>query len=367
MADAATEGRAGHAAEKPLAGVDVGRENALDVRVLWRCLGRTHELGEGHDVLLGILPAYLRRVVGAALVVRHLINPRAEADEPTERCVLRKDQEVGDAYLVEVGVAGEGEKARVLILPAEATDALGAGRRVGRVAARRLQHRHPYGLPVHLPAGSVDLVGGDVQERLVGDGLDEAVAERVQRRAEGSHLLRPRDGAAVADDARGVEGRHALLRLGPEERGRARVLGRYRAVVDERAAGRVNELGRAHLRRRARVGAAHVAAVAVQVVAGPEFVDLADGTRHRVLVTLAARLRVVDGPQPVRNLVHRREDELVGLERAGRRRGGGDGRALRDQPVGLVVEVRGRFGGRRRGRAGKADGSACPIVGDEGG
>src|SRR5205085_12266053 len=233
--DVAAEGSAAPAAGYHFAGVDVVEESVVDVGVLWGCLGLTHELGEGHDVLLGDLPAYLRRVVGAALVVRHLINPRAEADEPAERCVLRKDQEVGDAYLVEVGVAGEGEKARVLILPAEATDALGAGRRVGRVAARRLQHRHPDGLPVHLPAGSVDLVGGDVAERLAGAGLDEAVAERVQRRAEGSHLLRPRDGAAVAEDACGVEGRHALLRLGPEEPGRARALGWYRAGVAERA------------------------------------------------------------------------------------------------------------------------------------
>src|SRR5205085_11681228 len=176
VADAATEGRAGHLVEEGLAGVDVRREGALDVRVLRRGFGRAHELGEGDDVLPRVLAADLRRVVVARLVIRDGVEG---GDRPAQRSVLHQDQEVGDAYLIEVGIRGEGEQAAVLILPAEATDALGAGRRVGRVAARGLKHRHPDGLAVHLPARAVGLVGGDVYERLVGDGLDEAVAERV--------------------------------------------------------------------------------------------------------------------------------------------------------------------------------------------
>src|SRR5205085_937900 len=73
VADAATEGQTGHVVEEGLVSVDVRIENSLDVRVLRRVLDRTHELGEGHDVLLVVLAAGLRRVVCAGLVVAHMI------------------------------------------------------------------------------------------------------------------------------------------------------------------------------------------------------------------------------------------------------------------------------------------------------
>src|SRR5207237_3660820 len=137
----------------------------------------------------------------------------------------------------------------------------------------------------------VGLTRGYPKQRRVGDGFDEAVAQRVQRGARGVDRLRPRKSG-------GEERRHALLNL--------RVDG---AVLDERAAGRVNEDR----------PAARGAAESFYDVAGAKLRDLADRARHRVLVALAAGLRVVDGPQPVLYLVHLREDELVGLEGAGRR------------------------------------------------
>src|ERR1700750_547757 len=70
----------------------------------------------------------------------------------------------------------------------------------------------------------VRLVGGDVEQRLVRDGLDEAVAQKIERRASGSHGLLRRY-------PRREERRHAPVYL--------RV---YGAVVDERAAGRIDEV-----------------------------------------------------------------------------------------------------------------------------
>src|SRR5205085_4498878 len=134
----------------------------------------------------------------------------------------------------------------------------------------------------------------DGEERAVRDGLDEAVAEQVERGAEGAHRLLSRDGVAAADDAGGVERRHALLNL--------RVDG---SVVDERAARRVYEV------------------VVRVVVPGPQLDDLTDAAGHRVLMALAAGLRVVDRAESVVLLVNDAEDEFVGGEGAGRRLGRG--------------------------------------------
>src|ERR1044072_4636016 len=113
----------------------------------------------------------------------------------------------------------------------------------------------------------VRLVGGDLEKRLVRHGLDQAVAKKVERRAEGSHGL-------IILDACGEERRDALLNL--------RV---YRAVVNERAAGRVHEV------------AEHV------LMPGAKLVNLADRAGNRVLVALRARLRGVDRPESVLDFV----------------------------------------------------------------
>src|SRR5205085_6148435 len=103
------------------------------------------------------------------------------------------------------------------------------------------------------------------------------------------------------------------------------------AVVDERAAGCVNE-------------------VAVRVVvSGAQLRDLADRAGDRILVALAARLRVIDRPQAVIRFLHNAEDELIGLESARRRLGRRelrDHRALWQESfrVGVIVECGRGFG-----------------------
>jgi hypothetical protein len=202
--------------------------------------------------------------------------------------VLGEREAVGDADLVQVGVRREREQAGVLVLPAEAPEAC---RPVG------FEHGDGDELPSDLVAALAGLRGGEVLERGVRDGLDEAVAERVERGAE-------------AEDGLGAGA--ALLY--------ARVDG---AVVQERAAGAVDEV-----------------AEGVEV-AGAELCDLADGAGHGVLVALGAGLRVVDGPEAVGDDVHLLEGGLDGVEL---------GLLLRGRPVeeagdGLVVEGRGRLRG----------------------
>src|SRR5205085_12247110 len=106
----------------------------------------------------------------------------------------------------------------------------------------------------------VGLTRGYPEQRRVGDGLDEAVAQRVQRGARGVDRLRPFKSG-------GEERRHALLNLRVNS-----------AVLDERAAGRVHEDR----------PAAWSAAESFYDVAGAKLRDLADCAGHGVLMALAA-------------------------------------------------------------------------------
>src|SRR5205085_11331975 len=108
-------------------------------------------------------------------------------------------------------------------------------------------------------AALAGLCVGDVLQGRVADGLDEAVAERVQGSAEGEDGL----GAGPTLLYRGVGG----------------------AVIEERAAGGVNEV-----------------AVGVEVACA-KLRDLADAARHGVLVALGAGLRVVDRAEALRDVV----------------------------------------------------------------
>src|SRR5438128_742574 len=123
----------------------------------------------------------------------------------------------------------------------------------------------------------------DGPQRLVGDALDEAVAQRVERRPESSNLLSER---------------YTLLDR--------RV---NRAVVDERAAGRVEE-------------------AAVGDMPGSQLGDLADRACDRVLVAFAARLSVVNGTETIRYLLDVLERRLCFVELD-----------LTDKPVGQIVEA----------------------------
>src|SRR5438034_8404164 len=148
-----------------------------------------------------------------------------------------------------------------------------------------LEHRHT-GERTSLGQRLTALYAG---QRLIGDALDEAVAQRVERRPESSNLLSER---------------YTLLDR--------RV---NRAVVDERTAWRVDKVA---------VGGD---------VSCSQLGDLADRACDRVLVAFAARLGVVNGPETVRYLLDVLERRLCFVELD-----------LTDKPVGQIVEAGRGFG-----------------------
>src|SRR6185503_5558565 len=112
---------------------------------------------------------------------------------------------------------------------------------------------------------------GDRQQRIAVDRFDEPVAERVQGRPQRARLV-PRQ--------------HMFLRGGVDG-----------SAVNQRPAGMIEE-----------------APEAVRV-AGTNLGDLADAAAHRVLVALAARLRVVDGAEAFGDRLLLVEDLTRGVER----------------------------------------------------
>src|SRR5262249_13191803 len=116
---------------------------------------------------------------------------------------------------------------------------------------------------------------------------DEAIAECVERGAEGAHF---------------VAAKHALLNGGVD-----------RPVIDQRSTRMINEID------------------AVEVP-GPQLSDLADRAGDRVLVTLGAGLGVVDRPEPLGDPVALLESGAISVELG-----------LCDETVGQIVETRRGF------------------------
>jgi hypothetical protein len=69
------------------------------------------------------------------------------------------------------------------------------------------------------------------------------------------------------------------------------------------------------------------------IVSGSNFGHLTVATRHRITVTLTARLCVVDGSQPIADLFLLVEGVSVGFKRG-----------LIDESIGLVIKSRGCLG-----------------------
>ncbi len=170
------------------------------------------------------------------------------SDGPAVGRVLRRLQRARDPHLVQVGVGRERLEARMLILPPEPPDPEGAG---------RFADRHLDSLSGNGAVALRRLARGDCQQCRVFDGFDEPVTERVQRGAQRPDL---------------IPSEYMLLRGGVN-----------RPAVNEGAARVVDELAE------------------VVDVAGAHLRDLTDASRHRILVTFAARLRVVDGAEAVRD------------------------------------------------------------------
>ena len=70
-------------------------------------------------------------------------------------------------------------------------------------------------------------------------------------------------------------------------------------------------------------------------MSGSEFSHLANRTRHGVLVTLSAGLRIVNRAETLGDIVTLLESRPVSVHRG-----------LRNERVGLIIEARGGFGGR---------------------
>src|SRR6266446_3119849 len=77
-------------------------------------LGRPHELGEGVDIIVGVLSTNAARPVIAERIVGNVV---------AQCCDLTGIESVGDAHLIQIGATGEAKQTGILILPTEAADA----------------------------------------------------------------------------------------------------------------------------------------------------------------------------------------------------------------------------------------------------
>src|SRR5260370_24551706 len=91
---------------------------------------------------------------------------------------------IGDAHFVEISIAGEGQKAGVLVLPAETANS---------GLTRRFDDGNIKHLATNLVVAFLALVLGEVDKSLIGDGFHKAISEKIQRNAEGTNLFRVRD------------------------------------------------------------------------------------------------------------------------------------------------------------------------------
>src|SRR5260370_27785657 len=86
----------------------------------------------------------------------------------------------GDPHFVEIGVSGEGQKTGLLIFPAEAAD----GGLAGSFDDGNMQ-----GLATDLVVVLLALLGGEVNESLIGDSFDKTVAQNIERYAESAEFF----------------------------------------------------------------------------------------------------------------------------------------------------------------------------------
>jgi len=90
---------------------------------------------------------------------------------------------VGDAHLVQVGVGGEGEEGRLLVLPPEAP---------APNLSTRLQHGHLDEFASNAPAALTRLASCNRQQRIAVDRFHKTVAQNIQRRPQRLNRLRAR-------------------------------------------------------------------------------------------------------------------------------------------------------------------------------
>ncbi len=206
-------------------------------------------------------------------------------------------ERISDAHLVEIGVSGEGEKAGMLILPAEAANAGRAG---------DFDDGNVEGLAADFAMVLLALILREIEEGLVGNSLDKSVAENIHRNAESPDIL-------------GVG--HVLLDFGCGES----TAGADGAVVNKRAA--FNDLGTmidgdfGELKPTLSI-----------IVSDAQFGNLGGAAGGGILMALAAGLRVVKRAEALGDVQDRLKVVLID------RVGGGV-----DHTIALVVESGGGF------------------------
>ena len=223
-------------------------------RIYWWCIRGSHEGGKVIDV------REMRHRIVVVFRIRNVI---------TDGRRLSRLQPAGDTLLVEVGVSRKREQAGLLILPAEAsaTDLSGS-----------LEHGHLDELTGNATAALVGLVLCNGKQRVAVDGLDEPVAQSIERRALGSNGFAPG---------------HALLRLRTD-----------RPIIDQRTVGYGglaivdDDVG------------VHEDAAAV-VVANAKLRNLTGAARHGVLVAIYATPGVIKRTQATIHAVFLFEGVLV--------------------------------------------------------
>src|SRR5258708_28449594 len=179
----------------------------------------------------------------------------------------------------------------MLVFPAETADS---------GLTRRLDDGNIKHLATNLVVTLLALLLGEVDKSLIRDGFHKAVAHKIQRNAEGANFLRIR---------------HSFLNFRAGESG-IRADG---AVVHERAS--FDDL------RSTSDGDFRILKFAIRAtVSHAQFGDLARAPGSRILVALAAGLRVIERAEAVGDLFDFIELDLVG----------GVGGVV-DQPIGLVV------------------------------
>src|SRR5216684_3984244 len=204
---------------------------------------------------------------------------------------------IGNAHFIKIGITGKRQQAGVLVFPAETADA---------GLTRCFQDGNVEYLAANLVAVFPALVLGEVNKGPIGDSFHESIAENVQRNAEGANILRIWN---------------AFLNLRAGE-GRVRADGavvHQGAVLDDFGAAGDGDLGALKFA----TGAA---------VTDAQFRNLAGAAGRGILVTLAARLRVVERAQTIGDLF-----DFVELDLIRRMRG------VVHQAIAFVTEAGRRF------------------------
>src|SRR5713226_6419436 len=203
----------------------------------------------------------------------------------------------GDPHFVEIRVSGEGQKTGLLIFPSEAADG---------GLAWSFDDGNMQGLATDLVVVLLALLGGEVNESLIGDSFDKTIAQNIERYAESADFF-------------GVWDAFLNFRAGEGSIRTDGAVVHQGAAFDDFRSTSNRDFGTYEL-------------AAGTTVAHAKFADLAGAARGGVLMALAAGLRVVKRAKAVGDGFRFIELGLIG----------GVGGVVRET-VGPIVEAGGSF------------------------